>query len=99
MLLVTFNDKVVERLYSFAGRDEFSLQSPRVTRDDQAKLVRLGEGIIHRQKSDESIRGFKLNMLLCELLSLLYLRFVSAVCSPETTRSERSITMQIIGYI
>lgn len=50
-------------------------------------------------QSDEAIRGFKLNMLLYELLSLLYSRFVSEVRRPELVRSERNITMQIIGYM
>ena len=51
------------------------------------------------QQSDEAIRGFKLNMLLYELLSLLYSRFVSGVRRPELVRSGRNITMQIIGYM
>lgn len=50
-------------------------------------------------QSDEAIRGFKLNMLLYELLSLLYSRFVSGVRRPELVRSGRNITMQIIGYM
>lgn len=50
-------------------------------------------------QSDEAIRGFKLNMLLYELLSLLYSRFVSEVRRPELVRSGRNITMQIIGYM
>ena len=51
------------------------------------------------RQSDEAIRGFKLNMLLYELLSLLYSRFVSGVRRPELVRSGRNITMQIIGYM
>ena len=82
-----------------ADRYEFSLHSPRVTRDDQARLMQLAENIIRWQRSDESIRGFKLNMLLYELLSLLYSKFVSGTRSPELTRSGRNITMQIIGYV
>lgn len=50
-------------------------------------------------QSDEAIRGFKLNMLLYELLSPLYSRFVSEVRRPELVRSGRNITMQIIGYM
>ena len=50
-------------------------------------------------QSDEAIRGFKLNMLLYELLSLLYSRFVSEVRRLELVRSGRNITMQIIGYM
>lgn len=50
-------------------------------------------------QSDEAIRGFKLNMLLYELPSLLYSRFVSGVRRPELVRSGRNITMQIIGYM
>ena len=38
-------------------------------------------------------------MLLHELLSLLYSRFVSEVRRPELVRSGRNITMQIIGYM
>ena len=38
-------------------------------------------------------------MLLYELLSLLYSRFVSEVRRPELVRSGRNITMQIIGYM
>ena len=38
-------------------------------------------------------------MLLYELLSLLYSRFVSGVRRPELVRSGRNITMQIIGYM
>ena len=41
ILSVTFNDEVLERLYPFADRYEFSLHSPRVTRDDQARLMQL----------------------------------------------------------
>ena len=99
ILSVTFNDEVLERLYPFADRYEFSLHSPRVTRDDQARLMQLAENIIRWQRSDESIRGFKLNMLLYELLSLLYSKFVSGTRGPELTRSGRNITMQIIGYV
>lgn len=77
----------------------FSLRAPRATKDDLAQLARLGEDIIRWQQSDEAIRGFKLNMLLYELLSLLYSRFVSGVRRPELVRSGRNITMQIIGYM
>lgn len=99
VLSVTFNDEILERIYPFADRYEFSLQSVRATRDDKAKLTQLGEDIIRWQRSDESIRGFKLNMMLYELLTLLYAKFVSGVRSPELTRSGRNITMQIIGYM
>ena len=83
MLSVTFNDEVLERLYPFADRYMFSLRTPRANKDDLAQLARLGEDIIRWQQSDEAIRGFKLNMLLYELLSLLYSRFVSGVRRPE----------------
>ena len=99
VLSVTFNDEVLERLYPFADRYMFSLRAPRATKDDLARLARLGEDIIRWQQSDEAIRGFKLNMLLYELLSLLYSRFVSGVRRPELVRSGRNITMQIIGYM
>ena len=99
VLSVTFNDEVLERLYPFADRYMFSLRAPRATKDDLAQLARLGEDIIRWQQSDEAIRGFKLNMLLYELLSLLYSRFVSEVRRPELVRSGRNITMQIIGYM
>lgn len=99
VLSVTFNDEVLERLYPFADRYMFSLRTPRANKDDLAQLARLGEDIIRWQQSDEAIRGFKLNMLLYELLSLLYSRFVSEVRRPELVRSERNITMQIIGYM
>ena len=82
MLSVTFNDEVLERLYPFADRYMFSLRTPRANKDDLARLARLGEDIIRWQQSDEAIRGFKLNMLLYELLSLLYSRFVSEVRRP-----------------
>lgn len=99
VLSATFNDEVLERLYPFADRYMFSLRAPRATKDDLARLTRLGEDIIRWQQSDEAIRGFKLNMLLYELLSLLYSRFVSGVRRPELVRSGRNITMQIIGYM
>lgn len=99
VLSATFNDEVLERLYPFADRYMFSLRTPRATKDDLARLARLGEDIIRWQQSDEAIRGFKLNMLLYELLSLLYSRFVSEVRRPELVRSGRNITMQIIGYM
>lgn len=99
VLSVTFNDEVLERLYPFADRYMFSLRTPRANKDDLAQLARLGEDIIRWQQSDEAIRGFKLNMLLYELLSLLYSRFVSGVRRPELVRSGRNITMQIIGYM
>lgn len=89
VLSVTFNDEVLERLYPFADRYMFSLRTPRANKDDLAQLARLGEDIIRWQQSDEAIRGFKLNMLLYELLSLLYSRFVSEVRRPELVRSEK----------
>ena len=95
VLSATFNDEVLERLYPFADRYMFSLRTPRATKDDLARLARLGEDIIRWQQSDEAIRGFKLNMLLYELLSLLYSRFVSGVrgrnwSDPEETSPCRS---------
>lgn len=99
VLSVTFNDEVVERLYPFADRYVLSLHSSRAAQDDLNRLVWLGEEIIRWQRSDESIRGFKLNMLLYELLSLLYSKFVSGIRRPELTRAGRNITMQIIGYM
>lgn len=99
VLSVTFNDEILEPIYPFADRYKLSLQSPRATRDDRERLTQLGEDIIRWQSSDESLRGFELNKLLYELLTLLYSKFVSGVRHPELTRSGRNITMQIIGYM
>lgn len=99
VLSVTFNDEVLQRVYPFVDRYEISINTSRVADDERDKLKNLAEQLLYWQRSDESIRGFKLNMLLYDLLSLVYSAFVTGVRKPEFTRSGRNITMQIVGYL
>lgn len=96
---VTFNHEVVSRIYPFADRYLFSLDSERAEQDDRERLDDLMLEIGRLYEKQDTASGFLLNASLYQLLHLVYTRFIVGVRKPESVRSGRNVVMQILGYL
>ena len=99
IISVTFNNEVVGRIYPFADRFLFSLSAPHANAEDRKDLNQLMIRIGSLHEQQETASAFLLNAALFQLLHLLYTRFTIGVRRPESIRSGRNITRQILGYL
>ena len=99
IISVTFNNEVVGRIYPFADRFLFSLSAPHANAEDRKNLDQLMIRIGSLHEQQETASAFLLNAALFQLLHLLYTRFTIGVRRPESIRSGRNITRQILGYL
>lgn len=99
IISVTFNNEVVGRIYPFADRFLFSLSAPHANAEDRKNLDQLMIRIGSLHEQQETASAFLLNAALFQLLHLLYTRFTIGVRRPESIRSGRNVTRQILGYL
>lgn len=99
IISVTFNNEVVGRIYPFADRFLFSLSSPHANMQDRKNLGQLMISIGSLYEYQNTASAFLLNATLYQLLHLLYTRFTIGVRPPESIRSGRNVTRQILGYL
>ena len=99
IISVTFNNEVVGRIYPFADRFLFSLSAPNANVEDRKNLDHLMIRIGSLYERQDTASAFLLNAALFQLLHLLYTRFTIGVRPPESIRSGRNVTRQILGYL
>ncbi|MCX8688207.1 AraC family transcriptional regulator [Bifidobacterium sp. B4142] len=99
IISVTFNNEVVGRIYPFADRFLFSLSSPHANMQDRKNLDQLMISIGSLYEYQNTASAFLLNATLYQLLHSLYTRFTIGVRPPESIRSGRNVTRQILGYL
>lgn len=99
IISVTFNNEVVGRIYPFADRFLFSLSAPHANAEDRKNLDQLMLEIGSLYEQQDTASAFLLNAALFQLLHLLYTRFTIGVRPPESIRSGRNVTRQILGYL
>lgn len=99
IISVTFNNEVVGRIYPFADRFLFSLSAPHANAEDRKNLDQLMLEIGSLYEQQDTASAFLLNAALFQLLHLLYTRFTIGVRRPESIRSGRNVTRQILGYL
>ncbi|MCT6920052.1 MAG: AraC family transcriptional regulator, partial [Bifidobacteriales bacterium] len=99
IISVTFNNEVVGRIYPFADRFLFSLSAPHANTEDRKNLDHLMTSIGNLYEQQDTASAFLLNAALYQLLHLLYTRFTIGVRPPESIRSGRNVTRQILGYL
>lgn len=99
IISVTFNNEVIGRIYPFADRFLFSLSAPNANVEDRKNLDYLMIRIGSLYEQQDTASAFLLNATLFQLLHLLYTRFTIGVRPPESIRSGRNVTRQILGYL